>query len=349
MSGGCGAHCAYRTASHATSVAALARHYVLNPAQLPAYLHPAIARLEHDAETAAFLAACRPRWCVDALANLLRSCFSLTDVNGLLARGQMFVLSRAHAAALLAPALAAARAAHGGPLRLLDVGAGDGEVTARLASVVDSVHATEVSAVMARRLRARGYGVSEGPLISRAVLPADGAFDVVTLMNLLDRCDHPREMLADAARLARRGTGRILVALVLPFAEFVEEGVRRRGVRGPLPMGGARCSDGATLETSLAAFVERVVHPLGLEVERLARLPYLCRGDAKQPYYVLSDAILLLRHAVGSSGEDTTQWPRAHLDEACDRVLLLGGHETVKIRSLGGDGRQQRAGGDNIF
>jgi len=162
------------------------------------------------------------------------------------------------------------------------------------------------------------------------VLPTDGAFDVVALMNLLDRCDHPSEMLRDAARLARPGTGRILIALVLPFSEFVEEGTARRGVRAPLPMGGARCGDGATLEASLAAFVERVVHPLGLEVERLARLPYLCRGDARQPYYVLSDAILVLRHAGAAA------WQREYVDDACDRILLLGSErETIKVRGTG--------------
>ena len=232
----------------------------------------------------------------------------MTDVNGLLGRGQMFVLSCAQARELLGGALWEARAQRppGTPLRLLDVGAGDGEVTQRLASLVDAVCATEVSHFMARRLRGRGYRVTEGPLITREAFPEDGCFDLVALMNLLDRCDHPKEMLRDAARLARRGTGRILMALVLPFSEFVEEGSQRRAVRGPLPMGGFRCGDGATLETSLAAFIERVVHPLGLEVERLARLPYLCRGDSTQKFYVLSDAILVLRHT-STSGASAEQ------------------------------------------
>jgi len=247
----------------------------------------------------------------------------------------MFVVSKAQVRELVGAALDTRRASHPGqPLRLLDVGAGDGEVTSRLASLVDSVSATEVSYFMARRLRGRGYKVSEGPHITRDQFPEDGAFDLVTLMNLLDRCDHPMEMLRDAARLARRGTGRIIIALVLPYSEFVEEGSKRRATRGPLPMSGARCGDGATLEQSLTAFVTRVVLPLGLEVERVARVPYLCRGDVRQPFYVLSDAILVLKHRVdGASDEEDWGVDEVGGFEVCERLLLgMDNVNVIKIR-----------------
>lgn len=329
-------NCAYKTASHCTSMAALARHYHLNPLHLPKYLHPMVRPLHADEETGLFLSSCKPRWMVDTAADFLRSCFSVTDVNGLLGRGQMFVLSKAQVRDLLGEAMEAARASHPGqPVRLLDVGAGDGEVTTRLASVVDSVTATEVSWAMARRLRSRGYTVSQGPLITRECFPQDGEFDVVTLMNLLDRCDHPMGMVRDAARLMRRGTGRLLIALVLPFSEFVEEGSKRRAVRAPLPMGGARCGDGATLEVSLSTFIQRVVYPLGLEVERLARVPYLCRGDTRQPFYVLSDALLVLRHRVGDIPKEV-EWEgdfnKAEAGDEMERCNRLSYPEPLQIK-----------------
>jgi len=338
----CGPHCAYRGASHDTRGASLARHYALDASQLPAFARSCVLQLALDGETRLFLESCRPRWLVDAAANLLRACLSVTDVNGLLGRGQMFVLSGEQAEALLGPSLAAARAAHGGPLRLLDVGAGDGEVTARLARQFGSVSATEVSRVMCHRLSARGYAVKHTPRIAPDVFPEDGAFDVVSCMNLLDRCDFPLEMLRDAARLARRGTGRVLLAVVLPFSEFVEEGASRRAARGALPMRGARCSDGVTLEASLAALLERVLQPLGLELERVSRVPYLCRGDAAQPFYVLSDALLLLRHAEGGgggSGGGSGAWDNiealgpagAKALEECDAVLLPAPNTGVVI------------------
>jgi SAM-dependent methyltransferase len=224
----------------------------------------------------------------------------------------MFVLSRAHALELLQPGVEEARAvlqarsepaaaAHtalpppDGRLRMLDVGAGDGEVTSRMAPLFNEVHATEVSPFMVDRLRARGYDAKRSAFISSEALPASGVYDVVAFMNLLDRCDHPADMLRDAARLLRPGTGRLLVAIVLPFSEFVEEGTRKRAVNGPLPMRGARCGDGASFEASLSALLTRVIAPLGFHVERIARVPYLCRGDLSRPYYVLSDAVLVLR------------------------------------------------------
>lgn len=345
----CGPQCAYRGASHDVKGASLARHYVLDPAQLPASTRDCVLQLSLDDETRMFLDSCRPRWLVDAAAGVLRSCLSVTDVNGLLGRGQMFVLSGEQMEKLLGAPLAAARAAHGGPLRLLDVGAGDGEVTARLSKLFGGVTATEVSRVMCHRLARRGFTVRHTPRISADVFPEDGAFDVVSCMNLLDRCDFPAEMLRDAARLARRGTGRVLLAVVLPFSEFVEEGAGRRAPRGALPMRGARCSDGVSLEASLTALVERVLIPLGLEVERLSRVPYLCRGDSVQPFYVLSDALLVLKHAEGGGGggDGGGVWDGcgalgksgARALEDCDALLLpRTGAGAVSIGIKGGAG-----------
>lgn len=280
------------------STAPLAAHYRLDASQLPFAALPQIRELHADDETQAFLASCRPNWCTSVLAQMLRSFFSVTDTNGLLGRGQMFVLSASQFRGLLAEPLAEAREAGVSHLRLLDVGAGDGEVTSLAAPLFDSVTATEVSWAMARRLRSRGYAVVEAPALTPANFPEPGTFDVVSLLNLLDRCDHAADVLRGAIRLARPGTGRILVAVVLPFCEFVEEGAVRRAPRGPLPLRGARCGDAASFEASLSALITRVFWPLGLYVEALSRVPYLCRGDLKRPYYVLSDAILLLRPTV---------------------------------------------------
>jgi len=257
-------------------------------------------------------------------ATVLRWFMSVTDTNGVLGRGQMFVVSRAHVRELLAPVFDApppppppvgasavrsgAEVTGGGGtsggrrLRLLDVGAGDGGVTAHLAPYFDDVWATEVSRPMAGRLREKGYSVVVTPVLTPEVFPTPASFDVVSIFNVLDRCDHPADLLRGAARLLRPDTGRLLLAVVLPFSEFVEDGTRRRKPYGALPMRGARCGDGASFEASLSALVTRVLLPLGLEVERAAKVPYLCRGDHHKPYYVLADAILVcrLRPGVGA-------------------------------------------------
>ena len=49
-------------------------------------------------------------------------------------------------------------------------------------------------------------------------------YDVISCLNLLDRCDKPVSMLHAMRRVLRPGTGRVLVALVIPFKPYVEFG-----------------------------------------------------------------------------------------------------------------------------
>ncbi len=103
---------------------------------------------------------------------LLSWFLTTTDINGLWGDGSMHVLSTEQASRVLlsgsgnalhsSAASSAADAASFacGPRRwthLLDVGAGDGNVTSQLAPLVEHVTATEVSAFMIRRLQARGF------------------------------------------------------------------------------------------------------------------------------------------------------------------------------------------------
>jgi len=358
---GCGPSCAYSNISgpsldekneDSTNAAALLRHYQLDASLFSSSLRPAIKELKSDEETAYFLrVTCRPNWMVDFIAGMLRRYlrWSLTDVNALLGRGQMFVLSTEQAKELLQIKN------RGGSL--LDVGAGDGGVTARLSPLFSHVTCTEVSAPMCRRLKARtgvvnevfktdSLSASQGSPFNR-----DNSFDVVSILNVIDRCDNPSILLRDACRLVKKEGGRVLLAVVLPFSEFVEVNADRRSPLGPLPMKGARCADGVSLEFSLDALLNRVIltHPLGgnayksdsvrsvdsfekfkieigdlsetqrlvswkeknentsdaesdgpcMVLERIARVPYLCSGDTSsgKRYFVLCDAIIVLRHA----------------------------------------------------
>ena len=372
--GGCGPSCAYSNINTSSSSldeknddthsSALLRHYQLDATQFSSITRRAIKELKSDDETEYFLrVTCRPNWMLDFLAGLLRKYlrWSLTDVNALLGRGQMFVLSTEQAKDLLQIK------DRGGSL--LDVGAGDGGVTARLSPLFSHVTCTEVSAPMCRRLKARTGVINEvfktDTLSSSQGAPfnRDNSFDVVSILNVIDRCDNPATLLRDACRLVKRESGRVLLAVVLPFSEFVEVNADRRSPLGPLPMKGARCSDGVSLETSLDALLNRVLltHPLGgsmyksdiyqsddsfdkvkielgdlsdtqslvswgkkediknnneenieeeeegpcMVLERIARVPYLCSGDtsSRKRYFVLSDAIVVLRHATREEKE----------------------------------------------
>lgn len=42
-------------------------------------------------------------------------------------------------------------------------------------------------------------------------------------------------------------------------------------------------------------FEEQVFEPAGFDVEKFSRLPYLCEGDLHQSFYLLDDAVFVLK------------------------------------------------------
>lgn len=44
-----------------------------------------------------------------------------------------------------------------------------------------------------------------------------------------------------------------------------------------------------------STLLKRVLIPAGFQLVSFSHVPYLCRGDLRQPYYVLSDAIFVLQ------------------------------------------------------
>lgn len=49
-------------------------------------------------------------------------------------------------------------------------------------------------------------------------------YDVISCLNLLDRCDKPLSLLRDVKKALKPNTGRLVVAVVLPFSPCVESG-----------------------------------------------------------------------------------------------------------------------------
>ena len=133
-----------------------------------------------------------------------------TSALGILGAYPMFVLSTPQCRELLR--LGPDEARHD----LLDVGAGEGSVTACLAPLFQEVITTEVSAPMLWRLRRRGY---EAHGTERPGSLAPRTFDVVSLLNVLDRCDHPISLLRECRELLAPGHGRLLLAVVIPYRQ----------------------------------------------------------------------------------------------------------------------------------
>jgi SAM-dependent methyltransferase len=210
----------------------------------------------------------------------LRGLLSDFDINGLLGTYPMHVLGPAQWEHLLPDASG----------RLLDVGAGNGDVTRTLAPLFDDVTVVETSRYMARRLRRQGYRCHSVDL-GTATVP-EGPYDVISLLNVLDRCDRPLSLLGNL-RAALKPGGRLVVALVLPYRPFVYDGATSRPPteRIELPQG--------SWEQAASELADRVLGPLGLEVEHITRAPYLSGGDAYHPLYELDDVVMVCRATGG--------------------------------------------------
>ncbi len=207
----------------------------------------------------------------------LRGFLSDFDINGWLGTYPMHVLSTPQFEALLGPQRRST---------LLDIGAGRGDVTSQLAALFDSVTVTETSRPMARRLARAGYRVLEGDFARFA--PASERYDVISLLNVLDRCDQPLSLLG-AAREALAPGGRLLIALVLPYRPFVYDGGHSRPPTERLPIASER------FEGALVEFVDYALRPLGLDIESVSRVPYLSGGDRQRALYELDNLIVVCK------------------------------------------------------
>ena len=270
--------------------------------------------LTRDAATDAFLmrASRRPylvNWGQAAACTFLRKFMSLTDANAMLGRGKMHVLSEAHVADLLGARKKKNEAAAAPPTEklLLDVGAGEGEVTEKFrdGGGFDVVVATEASAPMVRRLRQKKFDVvlesSDVSTVTRACAEATGkriraedGFDCVALLNVLDRCDTPFTLLGQLRKLLKDEGGVLVLAVVVPFRPFVEDGNAHRAPREALGL-----DPNGAWEAGVNQIWEKVLRPSGFKVERLARVPYISEGDQKHGAYILDDAVFVLSKASG--------------------------------------------------
>lgn len=271
--------------------------------------------LWRDDDTDEFVEACLAptpwhAFAVCCLRPLVSRCLSHTGTNALLGTGQMFVLSTEQARRLLAPPDAPTRRATmeaAGSVRLgrlLDVGAGDGGVTARMAPLFDEVRATEVCPRMVRAIRRRGIACTEcGDLDALPAGVRGAGFDVVACLNVLDRCDRPRTLLRQLRSLLRPGSGRLLVATPVPFNPWVEKGrtwvrpAEHVALRGDMLDSYEFSYYGLGFEQSARLLATHLFAPAGLAVVSVSRAPYLSQGDTGVPYYVLDDAIFVLEAA----------------------------------------------------
>lgn len=263
--------------------------YQCNLTSMPEELQEKFVQLEADNDTLVFLEQSEDKsdWIFTqiwhSLAKAVLSLFmTQTSINGWLQRGSMFVVSFQQLLKLiLGPTWTTSP--QWSSDSLLDLGAGDGEVTARFASAFQHVYVTEVSPTMQTLLKRRGF-----QLLDIDKWSSHRKYDMISCLNLLDRCDKPIELLGDIHSALNPG-GLVLLALVLPFSPYVESGSADHKPQQLMPI------KGRGFEDQVTSFVANVLTPAGFEVVRWSRVPYLCEGDLRQSYYWLDDSIFILR------------------------------------------------------
>jgi SAM-dependent methyltransferase len=207
------------------------------------------------------------------------------DANALLGAYPVFLLSTPRAMELLE----ASRPGGASTSRWLDIGAGSGDVTTRLAPLVESIECTEASRFMARRLRQRGLSCWLGRVGEGAPgdpLASEPPFDAISLFNVIDRTPRPRSLLASVVKRLPSG-GLLALSTPLPYAPFYYEGSMPRDPQEKLDVGAERWED------ALGELWRNELAPLGLELRVVSRVPYLSGGDVQHPAYVLDDAVLV--------------------------------------------------------
>ncbi|GBL84945.1 Methyltransferase-like protein 9 [Araneus ventricosus] len=173
---------------------------------------------------------------------------------------------------------------------LLDLGAGDGKVTEVMARDFRHTYATEVSPVMRKILAAKNYTLLD---VDKWANPDEGPryFDLISCLNLLDRCDRPITLLQQIRSKLNPDTGILILAVVLPLSQYVESGSKYNQPSEKISVKGKKFEEQASyLATNL--FQQN-----GFQVLRWTRLPYLCEGDLDQAFYWLNDALFVMKVA----------------------------------------------------
>lgn len=151
-------------------------------------------------------------------------------------------------------------------------------------------------------------------------------YDVISCLNLLDRCDKPISMLKKMKNSLTKN-GLLVVALVLPFKPYVEynksnrpdeqlfetyDPENRKTITIPesivdrlnsvddytnnMTMHGAtKTCKMSKIATQIEYLMENVFGPVGFELVRFSKLPYLCEGNLSQSFFYMFDYVFVFK------------------------------------------------------
>ena len=116
--------------------------------------------------------------------------------------------------------------------------------------------------------------------------------DLISMLNVLDRCDKPVTMLKDAHACLQNSNGKLIIALTYPHRPFVVE-------KDVLKAEQAETFDKLDIQTTFEEFIDKTIehlNDLNFNVNAFSRVPYICVGSENQnddPYSCLSCALFV--------------------------------------------------------
>ncbi|VDP42603.1 unnamed protein product [Schistosoma mattheei] len=180
------------------------------------------------------------------------------------------------------------------------LGAGDGNVTLKMAPYFKDIFVTEISPVMRWRLSKHGFtilDVDSWELMNKELntpkVPSH--FDVISCLNLLDRCTAPITLLKRISQALKPTTGILILGIVLPLKQYVETTHDQR------PIEVLEIIDSEIWEIQLSSLINNILIPANYHVLRWTRLPYLCEGDFSKSFYYLNEIILVLQYSISNN------------------------------------------------
>ncbi len=162
----------------------------------------------------------------------------------------------------------------------------------------------------------------------KVIIPSTGEilkYDAISCLNLLDRCDKPLTLLQTIKKSLVKD-GILIVALVLPFKPYVEynknnkpseylfenfedslcqnNNYNKNEVLNQTGSGSAQhqyctrkecISNMNKINKEIDFLINHVFSPLGFELVKFTKLPYLCEGNLSQSFYYLIDYIFVFK------------------------------------------------------
>lgn len=167
-----------------------------------------------------------------------------------------------------------------------------------MAPFFNQVYATEMSPTMQWRLGSKGYKVLDVFNWHKTIENGEHylKFDVISCLNLFDRCDKPITLIKDI-KSALKQNGYLIVALVMPFKPYVEYNKNNKPTEQfPFTTDPSNNFDENRLVSEqILILIEQVFLPLGFELEKFTRVPYLCEGNLSQSFYYLIDYLFVFK------------------------------------------------------